>query len=217
MRSHLHPVVIGLAVPLAIVSALTLAAVSPASAHDYAISSTPSDGSTITELPAEFSLNMSENMLDLDGAGNGFALQIVDGDGRFYGDGCLLVAGAVLSTPAALGAPGAYRMRWQIVSADGHPVSDEYDFTWAPTGATTPSVGSATAPVCGVPYETPTPSAAPEDTGSSVNPAPTSSASPTSSTNDSPATVLLIAGLGVVAAASAAALIVRRRRDSPGA
>jgi hypothetical protein len=32
--------------------------------------------------------------------------------------------------PVALGAPGSYRVTWQIVSADGHPVSDSIQFTY---------------------------------------------------------------------------------------
>jgi hypothetical protein len=40
-------------------------------------------------------------------------------------------------------------MLWQLVSADGHTVSGEVDFTWAPSAAAVTSPGTATAPDCG--------------------------------------------------------------------
>jgi copper resistance protein C len=49
-----------------------------------------------------------------------------------------------MSTPAVLGAPGKYKVIWQIVSADGHVVSDEYSFTWAPATGTNPKVSVGT-------------------------------------------------------------------------
>jgi len=121
----------------------------PAQAHNYLIASTPEAGSTLTELPERFSITTNEALLDISGDGTGFAMQVSDNAGLFYGDGCLIVDGSSMGTPAALGEAGTYLVRWQIISADGHPISDEFEFEWQPTDALTASVGSSVAPNCG--------------------------------------------------------------------
>lgn len=115
----------------------------PAEAHNYLLKSTPAAESTITELPAQFTITTNEPLLNLDGAGAGFALQVIDANGLYYGDGCLTVADATLTGAAAIGAAGLYTVRWQVVSADGHTVSDEFTFTWAPTDSNAESAASA--------------------------------------------------------------------------
>jgi len=119
-----------------------------APAHSVLIGSTPAAGETLTELPDEFSVTMNEPMLDVGGTG-AFALQVRDADGRYYGDGCLELVDAVMSTSAALGEPGEYTMLWQVVSADGHPVGGEIPFRWEPAGDVEPSEPLAEPPVCG--------------------------------------------------------------------
>ncbi|TBN57081.1 copper resistance protein CopC [Glaciihabitans arcticus] len=152
---------------VAVLPVLGLAA--PAQAHNSLVSSTPQDGETLTELPEEFSVTTSDQLLDLVGDGTAFGLQILDDAGRYYGDGCLTISDATLSMPAAIGEPGDYTFIWQVVSADGHPVSDEFDFTWAPSGDVTASEGSSAPPVCGEDSAgdsgTRTPTAAPEQQG----------------------------------------------------
>ena len=185
-------------------------AVTSASAHDYAVRSTPADGATITELPPQFDLTMSEDMLDLGGAGNGFALQIIGPDGLYYGDGCLTMAGPTLSTPAALGAAGEYLMRWQVVAADGHPVSDEYGFTWAPASATTPSVGSATPGVCGIAAETPA-VPGPSTTGPADAPPGAAPGNRESLDSGTPALWIGVGAIAVAAAAAATWMALRRQ------
>ncbi len=119
-----------------------------APAHDYLVSSTPRAGETLTALPTEFSITTNDALLNVDGTGAGFALQISDGAGRYYGDGCVTINGTRLSTPAALGAAGAYTVTWQAVSADGHTVSDSFGFTWRPPAGFAPSPGTTAAPDC---------------------------------------------------------------------
>jgi methionine-rich copper-binding protein CopC len=132
---------------VAVAPALLLAG--PASAHNYLVSSTPEQGATLTELPDRFDITTNESLLDLGNSTGAFALQVTDADGLYYGDGCLDVTGPAMSTAAALGAPGTYTVQWQVVSADGHSVSDEFDFEWAPAGVAEESTGSAAPPVCG--------------------------------------------------------------------
>jgi len=128
------------------VAALSLAAVlalaPPAQAHNYLIESTPAAGATLTTLPDRFSVVTNAALLDLNANNAGFALQVQDADKRYYGDGCVSVEGSGISTAAAIGAPGVYTVTWQVVSADGHTVSDRYSFTWAPDAAS-PADGTA--------------------------------------------------------------------------
>lgn len=145
-----------------LVAAAVIALLAPADgaqAHNYLVSSTPAADSTITELPTAFSVTTNEPMLDLTGDGTGFLIEVTDAAGRYYGDGCFTVADGTLSAGATLGEAGLYRFVWQVVSEDGHTVSGEFAFTWAPTDQDAVSPGSATPPVCGAVEPTPTASA----------------------------------------------------------
>jgi methionine-rich copper-binding protein CopC len=132
----------------AVVAGVVLGAPAAAYAHNYLVDSTPAAGETLTTLPETFEIVTNEALLASAGLG-GFALEVRDANGLFYGDGCVVVEGDTMSTPAALGEPGTYTVIWQVVSADGHTVSDELDFQWEPTDAPAAvSAGSETAPVC---------------------------------------------------------------------
>ena len=134
---------------LAVAAALVLAVATPASAHDYLVSSTPEENTTITEVPASFSVTTDEALLDLSKDGSGFAIEVTDADGLFYGDGCVSIVDSTVSVGSALGDAGDYRMLWQLISADGHTVAGKVEFTWAPSADAVTSPGSATAPDCG--------------------------------------------------------------------
>jgi methionine-rich copper-binding protein CopC len=149
--------------------ALALGTMSPAAAaplfatHNVLIASVPAAGQTLTTLPDTFSITTNENLLDFGGHGNGFALQVRDAAGQYYGTGCVTIVDASMSAPAALGAAGDYTMLWQAVSADGHTVSGAIPFTWAPSNSATPSAGSPAPIVCGAaaPTGSATPAATP--------------------------------------------------------
>ncbi|MCU1513583.1 MAG: hypothetical protein JWO10_673 [Microbacteriaceae bacterium] len=121
-----------------------------AQAHNYLVSSTPSAGQTLTALPAQFAIVTNDALLDLDKNNSGFALLVQDSAGLYYGDGCVTVDGPTMSADPALGSAGNYTVTWQVVSTDGHTVSDSYSFTWAPVGGgqADPSQGSKKVPDC---------------------------------------------------------------------
>jgi methionine-rich copper-binding protein CopC len=137
----------GLAIT-ALVGAAVLFAATPAWAHSEIVDSTPEAGETLTALPEAFSVTASETLLDLDGQGV-FALQIRDAAGDYYGTGCVEVVDATMSAEPVLGASGDYTMIWQVVSADGHPVSGEIPFTWEAPADFEPAAGSSAVPRCG--------------------------------------------------------------------
>jgi copper resistance protein C len=177
---------------------LTMAAPLTAIAHDFVISSTPQEGEALTALPEQFSITASGELLDLAGDGSGFGILVTDAAGLYYGDGCPVVDGATLSTTAALGEAGGYRLTWQVISSDGHPASGEVNFTWTPTDESQISGGSETVPVCGetviappVSTETAQPTAEPEDT-------PTPISAPIAEEATNPAAPWIIGG-GVIA------------------
>jgi methionine-rich copper-binding protein CopC len=132
-----------------LVCASVLGFASPAFAHNFLVSSTPAAGQTLTTLPSRFIITTNEGLLDLSGHGAGFAFEVEDAQHHFYGDGCVAVDGPSMSIAPSMGAAGTYRVIWQIVSADGHIVSNQYSFTWAPSGSFTPAVGTASPRDCG--------------------------------------------------------------------
>jgi len=144
----------------------------PASAHNAVVSTTPEEGETLTEAPEFFVVTTNEAMLDVGGEGAGFAIQVTDGNGLYYGDGCVDVGGPSMSTPAALGEAGDYTMAFQYVSADGHTLSDTLAFRYEPAAGAEASTGSPVPPSCGgepaAASDGEEPSAAPGDESAAV-------------------------------------------------
>ena len=136
------------AASLALAVIAVLATATPASAHNYLVSSTPAEGAVLTELPEHFSVTTNEALLDLSGSGSGFGMEIIDADGLYYGDGCVTVEGASLFADPAIGEAGAYTLVYQVVSADGHTISDSFEFEWAPAADVEAAEGSTSAGDC---------------------------------------------------------------------
>lgn len=134
----------GMLAPIAVLSAVLLLP-----AHASVIGSTPGDGATVTDQPGTFSVVMNEEILSVEGADSANAIQLTDASGRFYGDGCLTVDGDTASLDAQLGEAGDYTLTFQVVSSDGHPVSDTIDFAFEPAEGQAGEPGAAEAPVCG--------------------------------------------------------------------
>jgi methionine-rich copper-binding protein CopC len=193
----------GLAIGLALLATFALA--DSASAHNQVVSSTPASGQTLTTLPPQFTIVTNESLLDPDGSGRGFAFEIRDARGRFYEDGCVSITDATMATTARLGAPGAYTVIYQLVSADGHTVSGEIPFMWAPS-----SSGSAT-----VTTGTAKPSSCPGSTVKAQAPSDSGGSEATRNSTVPLGDVLFIGGLLVVIALAVVitlVIVTRRRR-----
>ncbi len=192
--------IIGIAGIMATAAAVAFAV--PAVAHNFYVSSTPGINETLTTLPDQFVVTTNDNLLDLGRAGGGFFMEVTGPDGLYYGDGCVTVNGPSVSTPAALGPAGDYTLTWQVVSTDGHTVSDTIPFRWQPAaGAESAAKGSPTAPTCGA---------------DALNSPPPASVSADTTSTD----ILWIGGavVAIALAALATVLLIRPRRkaEEPG-
>ncbi|HRN28364.1 MAG TPA: copper resistance protein CopC [Terrimesophilobacter sp.] len=176
-----------------------------ASAHNFVVSTTPGEGETLTSLPERFSISTNDSLLDVTGDGNAFVLDIIDSGGLYYGDGCVTVEGSTMSTDAALGTAGTYTIAYQFVSADGHSVSGEYAFEWAPADSEQLSEAWVTPPVCGEErIQIPNVAVTPEPSAE-----PSTDAAPSAVPDESSE---LNAGAAVIVAVVLAMLLLRRRK-----
>lgn len=108
---------------------LALAAImvgtTPARAHDEVISRTPAAGSTVDAAPQQVVLEFNEAPMSV-----GATIRVIDAQGQDWGDGDPVFDGSLVSQPLRDGMPaGNYQVRWRIVSQDGHPISESFDFS----------------------------------------------------------------------------------------
>lgn len=198
-----------LAAAVAVVAAAAVGMLSaaPASAHDYLVDSTPKADSTQTAPLRSVSLTFDDVVLDLARSGPGALLQVTgpDGASTHFETGCPTIADRVVTAPVALGGPGTYRITWQIVSSDGHVVSDSITFRYAPPAGTKAAAGTATS-AC---------------KGAGASAAPSAGAGTAQGTVNSGAIVIVVViAAAIVLLALGAVLVIvltrRRGRDKEG-
>ena len=145
-------------------------------AHDSLVSSTPGDGTTVTNAPESVSLGFSSAPLQL-----GAQVQVTGPDGAVVTDGEPVVAGNDVVQGLADERPaGTYTVDWRVTSSDGHPIQGTVTFTAegavgasaAPSTAATSAPSSsaepsATAEATATPSTTP--ASAESDSGSGIS------------------------------------------------
>lgn len=137
------------AAALAVLGLASLGAVAPAlpaSAHDQLIAASPEDGATVTDL-TEIELVFSATLLSIGEDQRSSAIQVVH-DGRYYETACPALVDDTATVAVEPGSPGLYEVRWQVVSSDGHTISDAYTFDYEPADGTS-AAGGADTPACG--------------------------------------------------------------------
>jgi methionine-rich copper-binding protein CopC len=177
---------------LVMTAAVTLVLFGPvpmASAHAGLIASDPADGATLNAPVPTVSLTFSDPI-----------------DARFVKVAVTVPAGAVPASASAVTtsgptvsivipgtAPGAYRVVYRVVSADGHPVSGTLSYAVAGSPASPPGTAgrAVLAPAATVP------GLSPHSSGGGTS------------------TAVLAAGAGVAAAVGAAGFALTRRRREP--
>lgn len=99
----------------------------PASAHAYIVQSSPTAGATLAQAPAVVSIQFDEPVTLPDGP----AIEVVDAAGRRLDHNDAAIdpndATTVIAHLSRL-TPGAYRVRWRVVSADTHVVHGIFTF-----------------------------------------------------------------------------------------
>jgi len=106
-----------------VLASLTVAA-GAVSAHAALVSADPANGSMLVAAPDHVELVFSENV------GKPAALAVLDQSGSEIEGGVLQVIDDTMSRtydPATF-TPGVYTISYQVVSADGHPISGELTF-----------------------------------------------------------------------------------------
>jgi copper transport protein len=120
VRRALHTLV----VVLVGLTAVQAATDGTAAAHAELASATPSEGSMLTTPPSEVELVFTENV------GKPAALAVLDSSGNELEGGELQVVDDTMSRtydPASFGSD-VYTISYQVVSADGHPISGSLTF-----------------------------------------------------------------------------------------
>ena len=187
-------VMVALAVAVCSMTLTTLHAPA-AQAHDTLVSSNPTAGSTVDQLPATVTLTF-----DQPGIGVG-SIMVVTGPSGDARAGALRLVDRTVTQDLAAGSPaGEYKVIWRITSADGHPVSGQFTFT-----ATHPSTGNQPAPTTGPPG----PSAA-------AAPATPASTAVQASAGPPPWAIAILALAGIAAITLGISLLARRRRSPAG-
>ena len=110
---------------------VSLFIVAPASAHTSLVSSIPSSGAVLNEVPAEVRIKFNEDLLLVDDK-NPNRIEVINGVGQVV-SGMSVVEGPEIFTALDLSfePSGEYLVKYRVVSADGHPIEGEYQFTIA--------------------------------------------------------------------------------------
>jgi methionine-rich copper-binding protein CopC len=110
---------------------VSLFIVAPASAHTSLVSSIPSSGAVLNEVPAEVRIKFNEDLLLVDDK-NPNRIEVINGVGQVV-SGMSVVEGPEIFTALDLifEPSGEYLVKYRVVSADGHPIEGEYQFTVA--------------------------------------------------------------------------------------
>ena len=108
-----------------------LLSATPASAHTSLVSSLPESGAVLNEVPSEVRLKFNEDLLLVD-TKNPNRIEVINGIGQVV-SGMTMVDGPEIYTPLDLSfePSGEYTVKYRVVSADGHPIEGEYQFTVA--------------------------------------------------------------------------------------
>lgn len=112
------------AVVLCLVIAGTMVPLAPAYAHDQIVSQDPAAEQRLDVAPDTITLTFSAEPLDV-----GSIIRIVDPAWTEWAEAASQIDGTSVVQPLQAGMPdGVYEVRWRVVSADGHPLSDSFRF-----------------------------------------------------------------------------------------
>lgn len=102
-------------------------------AHATLESSNPVEGSTVEVMPSQISLTFNEELMNLDGEQVN-TIALLDGNSEDISLSEITVENATIAAKVNVSTfvlPGDYRIKYRVVSADGHPIEGEVVFTYA--------------------------------------------------------------------------------------
>jgi len=117
---------------LSVAFAGVFTAVSPASAHNVLVSSTPTDGATVDAGVIGIDLTFEEAVMKTpDGAGTEISVMgPAEATPTEMTVGCVeTFNGSVISESVDIDLPGTYNVTWRTVADDGHPVEGTFQFS----------------------------------------------------------------------------------------
>lgn len=105
---------------------IVIGAAGSATAHSALIGTTPADGETLATAPAAITLQFNEEPLD-----GMVDIAVTDSTGAIVATNTAAVTGTevALPWPGTIGA-GDYTVAYRVVSADGHPITGTFTFTY---------------------------------------------------------------------------------------
>ena len=208
MRTFSHPRRAASALAAAAIALVALSTAAPASAHDSVVSTSPAEGATVSENPGTVSVTLSAEPLASESMTTS-QIEVTAPDGHVVSSGKVEISGATVSIDADIDHEGEHTVAWRSVSADGHPIEGTFAFTYA---GEAPAASAASAEA-----STPAPAAT---AGTTTAPTATASAEPQDAADaaavsdtdtGSPAPMLIIGGIILIAAVAAGAFLVGRK------
>lgn len=184
-------------------AALTLMPVSPATAHNVLVGTTPEDGSAVDAQPGIVELVFDDTVQDQFNQ-----VAVLDAEENTYQTGDPAVDENVVTQAVDDLPDGDYTVSYRVVSADGHPVSGTFEFTMAAGGSgTTDGTGDA-----------PTTEASPSEeaaaTPAEAGPSDSDDATPAATTDSGGGiTGTTVGGLVIVAVLAGLGLLTIRNRQ----
>ncbi|GAA2620555.1 copper resistance protein CopC [Dactylosporangium fulvum] len=118
----------------------------PASAHATLVKTAPVAGTVLDQLPGEVTLTFSESVRIVPDK-----IRVIGPDGGRVDTGKPVARDTELVIPLKSGGPkGTYLVSYRVISADSHPISGGYSFSYGEVSATPNDSGDATAQTDGV-------------------------------------------------------------------
>jgi methionine-rich copper-binding protein CopC len=110
----------------ALAMALLVAFPLPAKAHDQLVDQSPGEGETVSAGVVELRLSFNNELLEIE---SGNEVVVSSPSGALVYAGCLPTFGRDGAVELDLDEAGTYEVSWRVVSQDGHPISDTFEFS----------------------------------------------------------------------------------------
>ena len=205
MRTFSHPRRAASALAAAAIALVALSTAAPASAHDSVVSTSPAEGATVSENPGTVSVTLSAEPLASESMTTS-QIEVTAPDGHVVSSGKVEISGATVSIDADIDHEGEHTVAWRSVSADGHPIEGTFAFTYAGEAPAASAEASAPAPAATAGTTT-----APTATASAEPQDAADAAAVSDTDTGSPAPMLIIGGIILIAAVAAGAFLVGRK------